>query len=112
MMVGADDFRDISKTIYETWKMEWMNGMRRKALQPILVHNRLLDYSWLPLLIEIAVLGEEFWFLFNSSLYCFFFVLQGASITKRGCLIPENQSLLAITRCSLRIFKWFFFLLA
>lgn len=60
MMVGADDFRDISKTIYGTWKMDWMNRMRRKALRPILVRNRLLDYGWLPLLIEIAVLGEEF----------------------------------------------------
>ena len=59
MMVGADDFRDISKTICGTWKMDWMNGMRRKALRPILVHNQLLFYSWLPLLIEIAVLGEE-----------------------------------------------------
>ena len=78
MMVGADAFRDISKTIYGTWKMDWMNGMRRKVLRPIPVHNRLLGYSWLPLLIEIAVLGEEFLFLFYSSLYCFLFYKEHA----------------------------------
>lgn len=59
-MVGGDGFqRHLKSKIYGTWKMGWTNRVRGKALRTITVHNRLLDYSWLPLLIAIGVLGEE-----------------------------------------------------